>query len=66
MRRIAITGGIGSGKSVVSSILRVIGFSVYDCDSQAKRLMNSSESLKNELRKAFGNNAVVGDIVSTG
>lgn len=64
MRRIAITGGIGSGKSVVSSILRVIGFSVYDCDSQAKRIMNSSASLKDELRKAFGNNAVVGDIVN--
>ena len=29
-KRIAIIGGIGSGKSVVSQILRVMGFPVYD------------------------------------
>ena len=36
---IAITGGIGSGKSVVSEVLRVMGYDIYDCDSQAKRIM---------------------------
>ncbi len=42
MRRIGITGGIGSGKSVVSRLLRIMGYSVYDTDSEAKRLMESS------------------------
>ena len=36
MRRIGITGGIGSGKSVVSRLLRIMGYSVYDTDSEAK------------------------------
>lgn len=35
MKIIAITGGIGSGKSVVSQILRRMGYEVYDCDSRA-------------------------------
>ena len=33
MRRIGITGGIGSGKSVVSRLLRIMGYSVYDTES---------------------------------
>lgn len=38
---VAITGGIGSGKSVVSRILREMGYDVYDCDARARRLMDS-------------------------
>ena len=47
MRRIGITGGIGSGKSVVSRLLRIMGYSVYDTDSEAKRLMESSLEVVN-------------------
>lgn len=51
---IAITGGIGSGKSVVSQVLRIMGYRVYDCDREAKRLMNTEDELKSSLREAFG------------
>ncbi|MFC4665161.1 dephospho-CoA kinase [Falsiporphyromonas endometrii] len=54
MFTLAITGGIGSGKSVVSGILRLKELPVYDTDSEAKRLMNEDESLKNKLIIAFG------------
>lgn len=53
---ISITGGIGAGKSVVSAILATMGYHVYDCDSQAKRLMNSSPIIKKELVSRFGTN----------
>lgn len=56
---IAITGGIGSGKSVVSQILRKMGYLVYDCDSQAKALMNTSSDIKKELSRCFGNDVVI-------
>ena len=36
---IALTGGIGSGKSVVQRILTALGYPVYDCDSRARALM---------------------------
>ncbi|MGX8695942.1 MAG: dephospho-CoA kinase, partial [Prevotella sp.] len=38
-KRVAITGGIGSGKSYVCRLLEEQGISVYNCDSHAKRLM---------------------------
>lgn len=53
-RLVAITGGIGSGKSVVSAILRIMGYSVYDCDSRAKNLMNTNKDIKNDLISSFG------------
>lgn len=58
MKVIALTGGIGSGKSVVSAILRVMGYDVYDCDSRAKKLMDSSTEIKHKLVDAFGNSSV--------
>lgn len=54
MRLIAITGGIGSGKSVVARLVRVMGHEVYDCDSRAKALMTQSEEVRHQLVKAFG------------
>lgn len=48
-RIIAITGGIGSGKSVVSRILTCMGYEVYDCDSRARRIMDESESIRRAI-----------------
>lgn len=45
MKLIAITGGIGSGKSVVSDVLRTMGQIVYDCDSEAKTLMERDDEM---------------------
>ena len=55
--KIAITGGIGSGKSVVSHLLRIMGVPVYDCDTQAKSLMNTSATLRTALTEAVGTQA---------
>jgi len=51
---IALAGDIGSGKSVVSSILKIAGYNVYDCDERAKELMNSSPAIKQALIEKFG------------
>lgn len=47
---IGISGGIGSGKSVVSRILREFGHEVIDCDYEAKRLMAESSEIKCAIR----------------
>lgn len=52
--RIAITGGIGSGKTYVSKCLQKMGIEVYDCDSAAKRLMNTSRQLQESLSALVG------------
>lgn len=52
--KIAIVGGIGSGKSIVSRLFRVMGVPVYDCDTEAKWLMNSDAMLRSALIEAIG------------
>ena len=59
MIKIGITGGIGSGKSTVSNIFKVLGIPVFDADSAAKQLMQNDESLKENLQKEFGNDVYV-------
>ena len=51
---IAITGGIGSGKSYVCQLLEKHGVKVYDCDAAAKRLMRTSATLRQQLRQLVG------------
>ena len=58
---IAITGGIGSGKSVVSKILMKLGYPVYDCDSRAKSIMDSSEAIKTALRDEISPDVITAD-----
>ena len=53
-RVIALTGGIGSGKSVVSQLRRVMGYTVFDCDSSAKRVMQDDPQLRADLTALFG------------
>ena len=55
--RIAVTGGIGSGKSYVCKLLADRGIKVYDCDAAAKRIMATDTALQANL------NAVVGEEV---
>lgn len=52
---IGITGGIGSGKSVVSHLMHLMGIPVYNCDNEAKRLMNENDSIHNALVETIGN-----------
>ena len=53
-KKIGITGGIGSGKSVISHLLNNMGYPVYDSDSWAKTLMNNNLQIKNALITRFG------------
>lgn len=59
--RIAVTGGIGSGKSYVCKALAARGIDVYDCDDAAKRLMHASSDLKQRLTLLIGNDAYDAD-----
>ena len=52
--KVAITGGIGSGKSYVCDLLAQRGIDIYNCDNEAKRLMASSNSIHNKLVCAVG------------
>ena len=54
MYKVGVTGGIGSGKSVVCNMLRERGVAVYNCDIRAKELMSADEVIAKQLVERFG------------
>lgn len=54
MIKLGITGGIGSGKSTVSEIIKLLGISVYITDIESKKITESSPIIRHKLIEAFG------------
>ena len=52
--QIGITGGIGTGKSLICKIFARLGVPVYDADSHAKALMTTDGILVSQIKKEFG------------
>lgn len=52
--RIGLTGGIGSGKSTVSGIFKVLGIPVFDADTAAKEVMQTNPALRQAIMDTFG------------
>lgn len=54
MFRIAITGGMGSGKSTLCRMLEQEGTPVFSCDAEARRLMASDAGLRRQIEQLVG------------
>lgn len=61
MLRIGITGGIGSGKSFVCRKLCSMGLYIFDCDREAKKIMESSSQVIAGLKNLIGENVYTAD-----
>ncbi|MDQ3392556.1 MAG: dephospho-CoA kinase [Bacteroidota bacterium] len=57
--KLGITGGIGSGKSLICNIFSIFGIPVYDADSRAKWLLNNDTSLIERVKEHFGAEAYI-------
>ena len=55
--KIGLTGGIGSGKSMVSKLLTTYEIAVYDSDIRAKSLMESDDKIIHSITQIFGKEA---------
>ncbi len=55
---IALSGGIGAGKSVVSEMLRVLGYEVYDCDLNARRIIDTDLAIIERIAREVCEEAV--------
>lgn len=54
MLKVGLTGGIGSGKSLIAEMFRLLGVPVMHADAAAKYLMEHDESLKAAIVNLFG------------
>ena len=54
---IGITGGIGSGKTIVCKIFNILGVPVYEADVRAKAVMINNPALITSIKNSFGNDA---------
>lgn len=52
--KIGLTGGIGSGKSTVAAMFRVLGVPVFDADTAAKEVMQEDAALIQQIKSLFG------------
>ncbi|WP_235296024.1 dephospho-CoA kinase [Portibacter marinus] len=60
-KTIGLTGGIGSGKSFIAEIFKILGIQVYNSDINAKLLMSENKQLKNGIIKLLGKKAYHSD-----
>lgn len=58
--KLGITGGIGSGKSLVCRLLEVVGIPVYISDVETRQLMTTDLSIREELVALLGENVYAG------
>jgi len=54
MIKIGITGGIGSGKSIICKLIEILGYPVYYSDKRAKELINKSSTIITFLKNNYG------------
>lgn len=55
MLKVGITGGIGSGKSVVCRVFETLGIPVFDADAAAKYIMEHDKTVIAAIKQLFGN-----------
>ena len=62
---IGITGGIGSGKSIIARALAERGFIVYDCDQEAKRIIAENTDVQRAIITLIGEESFVNGLYNT-
>ena len=58
MKKVGLTGGIGSGKSTVSAYMEKRGIPVIDADKIAREIVKKGSPVLKELSEAFGHDII--------
>ena len=60
---IGLTGGIGSGKSTIAKELAKRGYAIYDCDREAKRIIEENEDVRKAIIGLLGEEAFTPSLI---
>lgn len=61
MKKVGLTGGMGSGKTTVAKMFKELGIPVYNSDLEARRIMNENTEVRKAVKALFGDNAYQND-----
>lgn len=64
MLKLGVTGGIGSGKTHVSSIISAMGYPVFNADSVARRIVEEDSKIILCIKEVFGDDIYVNDLLN--
>ena len=64
MKKVAITGGIGCGKTYISNMFSKLGVPIYNSDTRAKKIINSNIQVKKLMINALGVDCFNGNILN--
>jgi len=56
MKVLGLTGGIGSGKTTIGNIFKILGVAVYNADERGKWLTENNATIQSKLKTTFGEN----------
>ena len=62
--KIGLTGGIGSGKSIMAKIFSILGIPVFYADVAARNVMHEDAVLKQKIKQTFGDAAYENDVLN--
>lgn len=57
MKRIGISGGIGSGKTFISNIFKEYNYKIFNSDLVARDILNNDKIIRDKIISSFGNNS---------
>ncbi|NOU16094.1 MAG: dephospho-CoA kinase [Bacteroidales bacterium] len=64
MLKLGITGGIGSGKTLVCSIISAMGYPVFNADSVARRIVEEDSKIILCIKEVFGDDIYVNNLLN--
>jgi len=62
MLSVGISGGIGSGKTIICTIFQILGISVYNSDLKAKKIMETNQEVRKEIINLLGKESYLNNL----
>lgn len=63
MLKVGVTGGIGSGKTLVCSIISAMGYPIFNADFEARRIVDNDSKTIASIKKLFGEDIYINGIL---